>query len=146
VRKTPSPQARRQPARLRLRVWFDLKALDGTLLKASYFGRAKPGPVRSCCTSFNRTRKAWDDLAGQAGGGWNNTLTLDMRGFGESGGTPNTKLTDVERPKYARSGPATLTPLFKLGFAARASSGCHRRGRGGELGWPIRRSSAKHSC
>jgi tetratricopeptide (TPR) repeat protein len=43
----------------------------------------------------NRTRKAWDDLAAQLAAAGINTLTLDMRGFGESGGTPGDRLTDA---------------------------------------------------
>ena len=65
----------------------DLKASDGTLLKASYFAAAKPGPGVLLLHQFNRTRQSWDDLAGRLAASGINTLTLDMRGFGESGGT-----------------------------------------------------------
>ena len=58
----------------------DLKASDGTLLKASYFAAAKPGPGVLLLHQVNRTRKAWDDLAGQLAAAGINTLTLDMRG------------------------------------------------------------------
>src|SRR3984885_1235433 len=64
----------------------DLKASDGTILKASYFGAAKPGPGVLLLHQGNRTRKSWDDEAGQLAAAGINTLTLDMRGFGESGG------------------------------------------------------------
>jgi pimeloyl-ACP methyl ester carboxylesterase len=66
----------------------DLKASDGTLLKASYFAAANPGPGVLLLHQINRTRKAWDDVAGQLAAAGINTLTLDMRGFGESGGKP----------------------------------------------------------
>jgi hypothetical protein len=66
----------------------DLKASDGTLLKASYFAAAKPGPGVLLLHQVNRERKSWDELAGQLAAAGINTLTLDMRGFGESGGTP----------------------------------------------------------
>jgi tetratricopeptide (TPR) repeat protein len=36
----------------------------------------------------NRTRKAWEDVAAQLAAAGINTLTLDMRGFGESAGKP----------------------------------------------------------
>jgi alpha-beta hydrolase superfamily lysophospholipase len=36
----------------------------------------------------NRERKAWNDVAAQLAMAGINTLTLDMRGFGESGGAP----------------------------------------------------------
>jgi dienelactone hydrolase/uncharacterized damage-inducible protein DinB len=65
---------------------IDLKASDGTILKASYFGAAKPGPGVLLLHQGNRTRKSWDDVAGQLAVAGINTLTLDLRGFGESGG------------------------------------------------------------
>ncbi len=77
----------------------DLKAADGTILKASYFAAAQPGPGVLLLHQFNRTRKSWDDVAGQLAAAGIHTLTLDMRGFGESAGKPNTDLTDAERTK-----------------------------------------------
>ena len=75
----------------------DLKASDGTLLKASYFAAAKPGPGVLLLHQGNRTRKSWDELAGQLAVAGINTLTLDMRGFGESGGKskPYNRLTNA---------------------------------------------------
>ena len=74
----------------------DLKASDGTLLKATYFPAAKPGPGVLLFHQPNRTRKAWDDVAGQLAAAGIHTLTLDIRGFGESGGKPYGKLADKE--------------------------------------------------
>jgi dienelactone hydrolase len=91
----------------------ELKASDGTVLKASYFAAAKPGPGVLLLHQFNRTRKAWDDLAGQLAAAGINTLTLDMRGFGESGGTPNTKLTDAERAKVRTMRPSDVDTAFQ---------------------------------
>jgi alpha/beta superfamily hydrolase len=73
----------------------DIKSSDGTILKASYFPAAKPGPGVLLLHQSNRTRKAWDDLAGQLAAAGINTLTLDIRGFGESGGKPDKRLTDA---------------------------------------------------
>src|SRR5437588_1041448 len=64
----------------------DLHASDGTLLKASYFAAAKPGPGVLLFHQSNRTRKEWDDLARQLAAAGINTLTVDNRGHGESGG------------------------------------------------------------
>jgi hypothetical protein len=66
----------------------DLTASDGTILRASYFAATKPGPGVLLLHQVNRQRKVWDELAGQLAVAGINTLTLDMRGFGESGGTP----------------------------------------------------------
>jgi hypothetical protein len=67
---------------------IDLTAADGTRLKASYFAAAKPGPGVLLFHQSNRTRKAWDGLAAQLAASGIHTLTLDMRGYGESGGKP----------------------------------------------------------
>src|SRR3984885_8010093 len=73
----------------------DLKASDGTILKASYFFAAKPGPGVLLLQQSNRTRKAWDELAGQLAAAGVNTLTLDLRGYGESSGTRSNRRTDA---------------------------------------------------
>jgi dienelactone hydrolase len=93
-------QQSQQPPRV-----IDLKAPDGTLLKASYFAAAKPGPGVLLFHQSNRTRTAWDEVAGRLAAAGINALTLDLRGFGESGGKSYTKLTDKEnaedRQKWA---------------------------------------------
>jgi dienelactone hydrolase len=86
----------------------DLKAADGTILKASYFAAAKPGPGVLLLHQSNRTRDSWDGVARQLAAAGIHTLTLDMRGFGESGGTPNTQLTDTERPKVRAMRPGDV--------------------------------------
>lgn len=65
----------------------DLKSTDGTPLKATYFAAAKPGPGVLLLHQSNRDRKSWDGVAAQFAAAGFNTLTLDLRGFGESGGT-----------------------------------------------------------
>ena len=65
----------------------DLKSTDGTPLKATYFAAAKPGPGVLLLHQSNRDRKSWDGEAAQLAAAGFNTLTLDIRGFGESGGT-----------------------------------------------------------
>ena len=72
---------------------LDLKAPDGTILKATYFAAAKSGPGVLLLHQCNRQRKVWDDLARQLATAGINVLTFDLRGFGESGGTPEDKLT-----------------------------------------------------
>jgi hypothetical protein len=65
----------------------DLKASDGTVLKASYFAAAKPGPGVLLFHQSNRDRRSWDDAAGQLAAAGINALTVDSRGHGESGGS-----------------------------------------------------------
>src|SRR5437588_2109686 len=64
----------------------DLKASHGTILKASYFAAAKPGPAVLLYHQSNRTRKEWDMVARQLAAAGINTLTIDVRGHGETGG------------------------------------------------------------
>ncbi len=71
----------------------DLTATDGTHLKATYFSADKPGPGVLLLHQCNRQRKVWDDLAQQLNAAGINVLTLDYRGFGESGGVPMDKAT-----------------------------------------------------
>ena len=106
--RAPQAQQPQQPAP---RV-VDLKAGDGTILRASYFAAAKPGPAVLLLHQSNRTRKAWDELAGRLAAVGINTLTLDMRGFGESG-TPYTKLTDAERAKVRPMWPSDVETAFQ---------------------------------
>src|SRR6266446_7490077 len=55
----------------------DLKAPDGTILKASYFAAAKPGPGVLLFHQSNRTRKSWEDIARQLVAVGINVLTVD---------------------------------------------------------------------
>jgi dienelactone hydrolase len=71
----------------------DLTAADGTVLKATFFAAAKPGPGVILLHQCNRQRKVWDDLAGRLAASGISVITLDFRGFGDSGGAPLDKLT-----------------------------------------------------
>src|SRR5438105_4082770 len=75
------PSQQPQPGRA-----VDLKASDGTTLKAGYFAAAKPGPAVLLYHQSNRTRKEWDMVGRQLAAAGINTLTVDVRGHGETGG------------------------------------------------------------
>jgi hypothetical protein len=55
----------------------ELKSSDGTVLKASYFAAAKPGPAVLLFHQSNRTRKSWEDVARQLAAVGINVLTID---------------------------------------------------------------------
>src|ERR1700741_1520723 len=74
----------------------ELTAADGTKLKATYFAAAKPGPGVLLLHQCNRQRKVWDGLAQQLAAAGINVLTLDYRGYGESGGDRFDKLPPQE--------------------------------------------------
>jgi len=65
---------------------IDIKAPDGVTLKATYFSPARPGPAMLLLHQCNMERHAWDSLAGDLAAGGIHVLTLDFRGYGESGG------------------------------------------------------------
>jgi dienelactone hydrolase len=74
----------------------DLKAADGTSLKATYFAAAKPGPGVLLLHQCNAQRKVWNGLATSLAGAGINVLTFDFRGFGESDGKNADQFTAQE--------------------------------------------------
>jgi dienelactone hydrolase len=74
----------------------DLTALDGVILKASFFAAAQPGPGVLLLHQCNRQRKVWDDLAARLAASGINVLTVDFRGYGESGGKGPDKVSSVQ--------------------------------------------------
>ena len=99
----------------------DLKAPDGTILKGTYFAAAKPGPGVLLLHQSNRDRKSWDDVASQLANAGINTLTLDMRGSGESGGTRSESKRlpeDVDTAlEFLMSQPGVESQIIGLGGA-----------------------------
>lgn len=91
----------------------DLKASDGAKLKASYFASAKSGPGVLLLHQCNRQRKVWDDLAKQLAASGINVLTIDLRGFGESSGTPMDKATPEEAQAQGQKWPADIDVAFQ---------------------------------
>ena len=65
---------------------IDLKAPDGTVLKASYFSAGRPGPGILLFHACNKDRSSWNDLATAAAARGFHVLAMDFRGFGQSGG------------------------------------------------------------
>src|SRR5262245_42272834 len=78
----------------------DITAADGTTLKASYFPADRPGPgvllLHMCIT----TRASWEPVARQLSAAGIHALTIDNRGFGESGG-----------PRFQGAAPEVLQSL-----------------------------------
>ncbi|HVS75108.1 MAG TPA: alpha/beta fold hydrolase [Candidatus Acidoferrales bacterium] len=102
---------------------IDLAASDGATLKATYFAAAKPGPGVLLLHQCNRQRKVWDQLAQQLAGAGINVLTLDLRGFGESSGTPMGELEkwpgDIDAAfQYLVSQPGVKRDVIGVGGAS----------------------------
>lgn len=113
---TPQPETERPPA---ARV-VDLKAPDGAVLKGTYFSAGKPGPGVLLFHQSNRTRSSWDDMGRQLAAAGINTLTLDMRGFGESGGTKDEKKSQADLEgafQFLTAQPGVQRDVIGLGGA-----------------------------
>lgn len=65
---------------------LDITALDGIKLRATYFSAGKPAPGVLLLHMCNTTRKSWEPVAAGLSHAGINVLTIDNRGFGESGG------------------------------------------------------------
>src|SRR6185369_7051877 len=74
----------------------DISAPDGLKLKATYYAAGKSGPGLMLFHQCNRDRKMWSDLAPKLASMGINVLTLDFRGFGESGGPHFDQVTPQE--------------------------------------------------
>jgi dienelactone hydrolase len=64
----------------------DITAPDGIKLKATYFAADKPGPAVLLLHMCITTRASWEPVARQLAASGINAMTIDNRGFGESGG------------------------------------------------------------
>ncbi len=92
----------------------DLLAPDGVHLKATYFDAGRPGPgvfLFHMCGGADR--HSWDHLASRLAVNGVHVLTLDYRGFGESGG-PRYESLD---PKQQRALRAIWARDLDLAFA-----------------------------
>lgn len=100
----------------------DLKAPDGIVLKGTYFAAGKPGPGVILYHQSNRTRTSWGDLAQQLAAAGINTLAVDDRAYGESGGTHKEarrkKTADLETIfQFLISQPGVQRDVIGLGSA-----------------------------
>jgi dienelactone hydrolase len=91
----------------------NLKASDGTKLAATYYSSSdRPGPGILLLHQCNRDRSSWNALASDLAAKGFHVLTLDYRGYGDSGGTPYTKLTLPEQREVGRKWPGDVDVAF----------------------------------
>ena len=80
-----------------------LQAADGTRLAATYYSAdEKPGPGILLCHQCNRDRSSWNELAEKLARAGFHVLTVDYRGFGQSGGPRHGDLPAAERDRVVR--------------------------------------------
>jgi dienelactone hydrolase len=77
----------------------DLKAADGTRLKATYYSAGKPGPAIILLHMCNSRRTAWATLGPRLAARGMHALALDYRGYGDSGGKRYTDWSPEERAR-----------------------------------------------
>ena len=93
-------------------VEVDVKTPDGVILKASYFSAPKAGPGVLLFHQSNRTRHSWDEVARQLSSAGINTLIIDSRGHGESGGKYDA-WTDPNREQARQNLAADIDATFQ---------------------------------
>ena len=81
---------------------LNLTASDGTKLKATYFAARKEGPGVLLMHQCNQQRKKWDELAAKLAAAGIHVITVDYRGYGESGGTRFLDIPGPERVQTVR--------------------------------------------
>ena len=64
----------------------DLNAPDGVTLKATYSSPGRPGPGMLLIHQCNMDRTSWSGITAELVDAGIHVLTLDLRGFGDSGG------------------------------------------------------------
>lgn len=73
-----------------------IAAPDGTKLSATYYAAAQPGPAVLLLHMCNTTRRSWDPLAPRLAAAGMHALSVDYRGFGDSGGPRATEIPPQE--------------------------------------------------
>src|SRR3989454_759188 len=91
----------------------DLAAPDGLKLKVTYYSAGKSGPGVLLLHQCNRERKTWDPLATQLAAAGIHVLTLDYRGYGESGGERFLSLTPQQQAAAREKWPGDIDTAFK---------------------------------
>jgi len=106
----------------------DLKAADGTILKATLYAASEPGPGAILFHQSNRNRSSWDGTARRLSAAGIHVLTVDMRGHGETGGAYD---KDRKKAKTTRLGDLDAAFAFLT-----SQPGVHRGVIGlGGAGW-----------
>lgn len=91
----------------------DLTASDGVKLRISYFDPGKPGPGVLLLHQCNGDRRGWDGLAMDMAAAGIHVVTIDNRGFGESGGKRSNTLTPDENAAMLRKWPGDFDLAYE---------------------------------
>ena len=105
----------------------DLTSADGTALKATYMSPGQPGPAMLLVHQCNMDRTSWEGIASQLVDAGVHVLTLDLRGFGDSGGPP---LREIGFQTFMQHAPGDVDVAFDY-LAAQEGVDPQRVGAGG---------------
>jgi dienelactone hydrolase len=89
-----------------------LKATDGTKLAATYYAGEEPGPGILLLHQCNRDRTMWKDVAPALAAKGFHVLTLDYRGYGESGDKPFKEWTAADQREIGGKWPGDVDTAF----------------------------------
>jgi dienelactone hydrolase len=90
-----------------------LKASDGTKLAATYYSSGDaPGPGVLLLHQCNQERSSWNGLASDLAARGFHVLTLDYRGYGESGGKPYKQWTAADQAELGGKWPGDVDTAF----------------------------------
>lgn len=91
----------------------DITGADGLILKGTLFAAPTGGPAVLLLHQCDEQRKVWDSLGTRLAGAGITALSVDYRGYGESGGTRYDKLPDGELAKQqATTWPIDIDSAF----------------------------------
>jgi len=93
---------------------LDLTAPDGTKLRATFYAAAKPGPGVLLLHMCNTTRKSWEPVAKELSQSGINALTIDNRGFGESGDARYEGASPEAQMKLQQKWPADFDAAWQF--------------------------------
>lgn len=91
---------------------ISLKAADGITLKGTYYAATKPGPGIVLLHQCNRDRRSWNNLATKLTSEGFHVLTLDYRGYGESGGERFMELPSERQAAEQKKWPGDIDLAF----------------------------------
>lgn len=94
---------------------IDLNASDGTHLKATFYAanaNGKPAPAVMLLHMCNTDRKSWTPVAEQLAATGISALTIDNRGFGESGGPRQQEASPEVQRQIAEKWPGDFDTAF----------------------------------
>ncbi|HEX2714992.1 MAG TPA: alpha/beta hydrolase, partial [Candidatus Acidoferrales bacterium] len=91
---------------------ISLKAADSITLKGTYYAATKPGPGIVLLHQCNRDRRSWNNLATRLTAEGFHVLTLDYRGYGESGGERFMELPNERQAAEQKKWPGDIDLAF----------------------------------